>query len=42
MGYYEVPKAVSASDVATELKLDPSTVNEHLQRAERNLLQQIL
>jgi len=42
MGYYEVPKEVSAGEVATELGLESSTVNEHLQRAERNLLKQIL
>ncbi|QCC49355.1 helix-turn-helix domain-containing protein [Halobellus limi] len=42
MGYYEVPKAVSAKEIATELELDSSTVNEHLQRAERNLLGQLL
>lgn len=38
MGYYEVPRSVSTGDVAGELDLDPSTVAEHLQRAERNLL----
>jgi DNA-binding CsgD family transcriptional regulator len=38
MGYYEVPREVSTGDVAAELDLDPSTVAEHLQRAERNLL----
>nr|WP_305149289.1 helix-turn-helix domain-containing protein [Halobellus litoreus] len=42
MGYYEVPKAVSAKEIATELELDSSTVNEHLQRAERNLLKKLL
>lgn len=42
MGYYEVPRQVSADDVATEMGLDSSTVNEHLQRAERNLLGQFL
>jgi DNA-binding CsgD family transcriptional regulator len=42
MGYYEVPKEVSADDIAAELGLDSSTVNEHLQRAERNLLGQFL
>lgn len=42
MGYYEVPKEVSAEEIAAELNLDSSTVNEHLQRAERNLLEQIL
>jgi hypothetical protein len=42
MGYYEVPKEVSADDIAAELHLDSSTVNEHLQRAERNLLKRLL
>jgi len=42
MGYYEVPRDVSADDIASEMGLDSSTVNEHLQRAERNLLGQIL
>ncbi|MEF8825536.1 MAG: helix-turn-helix domain-containing protein [Halapricum sp.] len=42
MGYYEVPRAVSADDIAAEMGLDSSTVNEHLQRAERNLLGQFL
>jgi hypothetical protein len=42
MGYYEVPKEVSADEVAADLELDSSTVNEHLQRAERNLLGQLL
>lgn len=38
MGYYAVPKEVSSEDIAAELDIDPSTVAEHLQRAERNLL----
>jgi len=38
MGYYDVPREVATEDVAAELDLDPSTVAEHLQRAERNLL----
>lgn len=38
MGYYEVPREVSTADVAAALELDPSTVAEHLQRAERNFL----
>ena len=42
MGYYEVPREVSTKDVAAELNLDPSTVAEHLQRAERNVLGQFL
>lgn len=37
-GYFEVPRQASAKDVATRLSVDPSTVAEHLQRAERNLV----
>lgn len=37
-GYYEVPRQASTNDVATRLDVDSSTVAEHLQRAERNLL----
>lgn len=42
LGYYEVPRDVPAAAVADELDLDPSTVTEHLQRAERNLLGHLL
>lgn len=42
MGYYEVPREASTEDVAGELGIDPSTVTEHLQRAERNILSQHL
>ena len=42
MGYYEVPRQVSTTDIAEALAVDPSTVAEHLQRAERNLMNEIL
>lgn len=42
MGYYEVPREASTEAVAAELELDPSTVAEHLQRAERNVLSRFL
>jgi len=42
MGYYEVPREVSTEEIAGTLELDPSTVAEHLQRAERNVLSQLL
>lgn len=42
MGYYEVPRRVTTGAVADALDLDPSTVSEHLQRAERNLMAVIL
>lgn len=38
LGYYDVPRAVTAADVAAELDVGQSTVLEHLRRAERNLL----
>ncbi len=38
LGYYEVPREAPTDAVAAELDLDPSTVAEHLQRAERNLM----
>ena len=38
LGYYEVPREASTEAVAAALDLDPSTVAEHLQRAERNLM----
>ena len=37
-GYYELPCATATEAVAAELELHPSTVAEHLHRAERNLL----
>lgn len=42
MGFYEVPREASTDEVAAELDLDPSTVAEHLQRAERNVLGEVL
>lgn len=42
MGFYEVPREASTEEVAAELELDPSTVAEHLQRAERNVLGRFL
>ncbi len=41
-GYFDVPRNASTEEVAAELELDASTVSEHLQRAERNLLSTVL
>lgn len=41
-GYYDVPRCTSTADVAEELGVDGSTVAEHLQRAERNLITTLL
>lgn len=42
LGYYEVPREASTEEIAAELDLDASTVAEHLQRAERNVLSEVL
>lgn len=42
LGYFDVPRRVSTADVADTLELDPSTVAEHLQRAERNIVTTLL
>lgn len=41
-GYYDVPRSTSTTELAAELDLDDSTVSEHLQRAERNLIAAVL
>ena len=41
-GYYDVPRRSSTAEVAAELGVDDSTVAEHLQRAEHNLLEYLL
>lgn len=41
-GYFEVPRKSSTADLAEELELDSSTVSEHLQRAQRNLIATVL
>lgn len=42
LGYYDVPRGSSTAEVAAELGVDGSTVAEHLQRAEHNLLETLL
>lgn len=42
LGYYDVPRGASTSEIAAELGVDDSTVTEHLQRAEHNLLGALL
>jgi DNA-binding CsgD family transcriptional regulator len=41
-GYSAVPREATTGDVAAALDLAPSTVREHLQRAQRNLLSALL
>jgi predicted DNA binding protein len=42
LGYFDVPRDATTEAVADRLGLDPSTVREHLQRAQRNLLSELL
>lgn len=42
LGYYDVPRRATTTEIATDLGLDDSTVSEHIQRAERNLLTAVL
>lgn len=42
MGYYEIPRAATTADVAEAVGLDASTVAEHLQRAQRNVVSELV
>lgn len=42
LGYYEVPRETTADEIARHMDLDRSTVSEHLQRAEHNILSSLL
>jgi DNA-binding CsgD family transcriptional regulator len=42
LGYYDIPRTSSTEEIAAELGVDDSTVAEHLQRAEHNLLEFLL
>jgi hypothetical protein len=42
MGYFEVPREATTAEVADALDLDDSTVAEHLQRAQRSILDDLL
>lgn len=41
-GYFDVPREATTQEVADAVGLDDSTVAEHLQRAERNLVTSVL
>jgi predicted DNA binding protein len=38
MGYYDVPRTASQTDIATELNCAPSTIAEHLRKAESRMM----
>ncbi|MDX1746174.1 MAG: helix-turn-helix domain-containing protein [Halobacteriales archaeon] len=41
-GFYEIPREASRADVAERVDCAPSTASEHLQKAERRLVQTVL
>ena len=41
-GYYEVPRRINSEELANRLKLDKSTVVEHLRKAENRLVSEII
>ncbi|MFA1610000.1 helix-turn-helix domain-containing protein [Halobellus rubicundus] len=41
-GYFDVPRGATTEEVGDALGLDPSTVREHLQRAQRNVFAALL
>ncbi len=41
-GYYDVPRRISSAELAVRLKIDKSTVVEHLRKAENRLVSQIV
>jgi HTH DNA binding domain len=42
LGYYDIPRRISSDDVSRHLKVDKSTVVEHLRRAEKKLIADII
>jgi predicted DNA binding protein len=42
MGYYDIPREVNQGDLAEELGCAPSTVDEHLRKAESKMLSTLL
>lgn len=42
MGYYEIPRRTTHADIAAALDLSGSTIDEHLRKAERRLMEQLL
>src|ERR687896_2296905 len=42
LGYYDVPRRISSADLSRHLKVDKSTIVEHLRKAERKLIGSII
>lgn len=42
LGYYDVPRRISSLDMAELLKMDKSTLAEHLRKAERRMIRSVI
>jgi len=42
LGYYDVPRRISSEDMAKLLKIDKSTMAEHLRKAERRVIKSVV
>jgi len=42
LGYYDVPRKISSDELSRQLKVDKSTIVEHLRKAERKLIGSII
>jgi DNA-binding CsgD family transcriptional regulator len=42
LGYYDVPRRISSDELSRHLKVDKSTIAEHLRKAERKLIGSII
>ncbi len=42
LGYYDVPRRISSDELSRHLKVDKSTLVEHLRKAERKIIGSII
>jgi predicted DNA binding protein len=41
LGYFDIPRRVSSEELGEKLRLDPSTLNIHLRKAQKKILSEI-
>lgn len=41
LGYFDIPRRVSSEDLGEKLRLDPSTLNIHLRKAQKKILSEV-